>query len=563
MKWPLPRKKLESSSSQTQSEAKDATSALDINGLPNELLMAVFSFTTPTEGAIFNPPSRNALAQVTSQPLCLSQVCSRWRALTRCMPELWASLTITRSDSDISDYPAFKTLLLQHFELSDAIPLSIRLPGHVRVTLGSGTGTAHLQILDIVRTHSHRLKSLDMSSLNTLWKTVPFGVVNHGGWDGHPEYTLPILESLSFSTPSVGTSTYNHSQLQHLLDNTHTPNLKKLQVHQCDFWSPSTFTREFTTIPYTQLHSLTFKAYSHIDVHHILSSCPALVCLAITFASKGTRSIDPIPPGVLPEWHTMSTASSPISLPKLRILSVTFPLQRVGYDTALSLFTLVAYPSLETLKLRSDNLEDFTDPPHHTEFWDTVAKSFTHGINGKLVRLGLEQVYITDASLKKLITTCSSTLKELSIRDAGILDGSPSRSRASELWTFLQDLGHPESDFLRSLRILRISITTGACERRILTVIEQVILSRAASLESVMLEVPESLLKRSLGDLDGLMAVQRTESLAIKVLGYPSGEAYIDYEVQQNSPPVAAKHARQTEVRGNKSGFKLAKLWKA
>ncbi|KAJ8096259.1 hypothetical protein PM082_011406 [Marasmius tenuissimus] len=402
-----------------------------------------------------------------------------------------------------------------------------------------------------------------MSSLNSLWKTVPFGVVNDSGWEGHPEYTLPILESLSFSIPSVGTGTYNHSQLQHLLNNTHAPNLKELQVHQCDFWSPSTFTREFTMIPYTQLHSLTFKAYSHIDVHHVLSSCPALVSLTITFASKGTRSIDPVLPGTLPEWYIIPTASYPISLPMLRALSVTFPLQRVGYDTALPLFTLVTYPSLQTLKLCSDDSKDLTDPPHHTEFWETVTEPFTYGTNGKLVRLDLEEVYITDASLKKLLTACSSTLKELSIRDAGILDGSASRSRISELWTCLEELGHPELDFLPSLRTLRISITAEPCESRILNVIEQAVLSRVAFLESVVLEVPESVLKRSSRDLDGLVVAQNAGRLAIKVVGYPSGELYVGYKIRQGSPQAAEKQEKRTKLGSNRIGLKLAKkLWK-
>ncbi|KAJ8096254.1 hypothetical protein AAF712_014075 [Marasmius tenuissimus] len=502
----------------------------------------------PLRGTVFYDPSANGLVQVESQPLILSHVCSRWQALARCMPELWASLAIMRPDNEIFEYHAFKTLLR---DLSFDIPLPIKLRPQIEFSLDTSTRPG-----SSLKTVSHRITTFHIPSLQVAgWESVAFGIYR-AGQGNHQRYSLPMLETLAFRT--LDANTFNYRGLKLLLENTHTPKLKELQVYQHDFRSPTTFTREFTTIPYTQLCSLTLEAYGHIDLHHILSSCPALASLTIALAETGTRSDHPISTTPLSEWHTLPTARSPIFLPKLRILSITFSPNHGGYVTVLPLFTIVTYPSLESLTLACSTKHIHNTPPH-SEFWDTILASFIYGTNKKPVCLELEQVHITDSSLRKLLTLCAPTLEGLSLRNSGIFDGMSTKSLGSEVWTCLQDLGHPEVDFLPLLRTLRVSVTVGTCWREILPVIGEAVISRRASLESVVLEMPDAVLKQTSRDLSKLRTAQKKGKVAIKVLGYPSGKVYVGYEVEQSpSPPVETKPGRQTKIQTNTVSFKLA-----
>ncbi|KAF9268584.1 hypothetical protein L218DRAFT_954041 [Marasmius fiardii PR-910] len=178
-------------------------------------------------------------------PVVLGRVCSRWRSMTRLMPELWSSISLDILPGIGNKQPRWMPLIHAFLNRSADHPLSIQIIWY-QFKFEQGQRTYKAYLLDLITSSSTRWKDIDL--------TVPSETL-------HPflDANLPILETFTIGSDS-------------------DPPLNLRAPRLCSVMFSGYYTRPLTwNVPWIQLTELGSKSLMGVnDVKRILNRCPHL-----------------------------------------------------------------------------------------------------------------------------------------------------------------------------------------------------------------------------------------------------------------------------------------------
>ncbi|KAL0575391.1 hypothetical protein V5O48_006584 [Marasmius crinis-equi] len=480
-----------------------------ITNLPNELLIHIFIFSIPPEGAILTcysgPPM---LSCVSSQALVLSRVCSRWRKLAISIPELWSTITVDLPlPKDYTFFEVPQEALALHHQRSQGTPLTIT------VTRDPPDSRPHWSFYSFLAAHSTRVGALHLDRMGSFLECI---TAPHP--DCPNQSPFPLLETLAFQVYGWP-FTRDHRKLIDFFRAASFPSLENLSITYLNVDASLTFTREFP-LPYGQLRTLIFRAHDTVEVPHILSSCYSLTTLEVELVTLSQNSL------ATPSWYGSLIR---VSLPNLTEFTVHIYLTEESYTINNHLLSHLHCPSLVSLTLQGANKSSYiTSGPLlrrstiHAELFEHGVMLFLSTSGCTLTQLTIDTISIKSRSLLKLLQTpACSPLRDLCAREGDTRLGWEAESSDFSM-DLLRGLFDPPSEshprLLPFLRNLRVKVATGFND--VPAALESIPYFRRVSLDSVVFEIPDDLAGTHRRDL------RKDLAMAIKVVGYPSGDVF-------------------------------------
>lgn len=244
-----------------------------IHRLPPEILSIIFWHAIPRDKDFVVPSTRNA-------PLVLRTICKSWRRLADSTPELWASIEL------FLFRPFTKALQAYHNWISKAgnSLLDFKIVVIQRMQSLSKIYKPLLNFIQCIKNHRHRWRNVELSC--------PKVVV-----DLFLDDALPVLERLAISDSLRDDTPWDLGTL----DLSGALNLWELKVDE-----PMRVTPGNRVTAITRLH---ISIDTESQFLSVITACPLLEELTVTFTSRPSGDFACERPLLLPHLHTLSVLS--------------------------------------------------------------------------------------------------------------------------------------------------------------------------------------------------------------------------------------------------------------